>query len=112
MTKRPDPTDEEFRNLARSNIDFLITWMDELLPSDLTYAAEILGTRCLPGNRSKAIKKLLTLLDHEDASVREGTLLGLKPHLNDVVTARMLIVAKKDPNQNVRTVAQGLLKNG
>lgn len=84
---------------------------DKLIPSDLTFAVEIFGSRT--DDHEYARKVLIPCLDHMEAAVRESALYGLgskSEHLNERVVERIRLLVTSDSNQAVRTAASDLLE--
>ncbi len=76
-------------------------------PAALTYIAEALGEL----NDPRATDKLMALLDHDRAIVREGALLGLGnlKQLPGPAYVRIQEIAKEDPDKDIRDIAWSVL---
>lgn len=70
-------TENDFEKLAEENPEALFELMSQLEPTELTFAAEILGKH---SDHFKHLFYLCDLLNHEKVYVREGAIYGLYPH--------------------------------
>lgn len=92
-----------FSQLASKNPQLLVRWIESgaLAPTELTYAAEILGSSGGP----ETVATLLHLLEHADRAVREGAVLGLRYHPSAEISARLARVGETDSSPGVREAA-------
>ncbi|SRR6266568_2229249 len=97
---------EDLAKLAPKELAYLVSG-NVLRPTDLTFAAEILGS---VDDRALVVRTLLPLLDHESALVREGAIYGLSAHMTPEVTTRLRQVAQLDPSPGVGTAAHEALE--
>ena len=97
---------EELATASPSDLALLIL-SDDVRPTRLTFAAEILG-RSTSG--AVAIEPLLALLSHSSPYVREGAIYGLSYHRDPGVTQRIEAVAAYDPSSAVREAAAAALQ--
>lgn len=113
------PCEAAFLTLRAVYPGALLTWVRSgfIPPRDLTYAAEILGTYRAPGVEPI----LVELLEHEEAVVREGALLGLwrltsgdvgrldAGRMGTEALAAVVALAIADPSKGVRRLARVVL---
>ena len=95
--------------MADSRPEKLIEWMNSgaLEPSDLTYAAEILGSKV---SGDLAIEPLLRFSVHPSRLVREGSVYGLQNHLTERrVVSRLREMAENDDSPGVQQAAEDAL---
>jgi len=97
---------EDLAKLAPRELADLVSG-DVLKPTDLTFAAEILGS---VNDRALVVRTLLPLLDHASALVREGAVYGLSGHMTPEVTTRLRQVVALDPSHGVSTAAREALE--
>lgn len=79
-----------------------------LRPSDLTFAAEIVGRIPQP---ELIVPVLTRLLDHSSPLIREGAVYGLSNHMSDTVRATLRRVVEGDASPGVREAAQSVLED-
>lgn len=97
------PCESAFYAMPAAELIALIS-STSLAPEDLTFAAESAG------QHAEAVPALLTLLDHEQAVVREGALYGLTPHVDvQNVAEKLREVARHDSSGAVRVVAASIV---
>lgn len=102
-------TDTYFEELASTNPNQLISLIrsGHLRPSDLTFAAEILGRDV---RSATAQRTLLSLLEHPAPLVREGAIYGIFHYLDSSEIRRSLeALSLSDPSPGVRAAAQDML---
>ena len=102
------PCEAAFEFLADSYPESLLSLIEraDLVPPDLTYAAEIAGR--LPES-GRLVNALLALLRNRSAIVREGAILGLSHHLSATTRQELSVVAQNDPSPGVRLTAKEIL---
>ena len=108
--ERPKPIESNFKKMAVEDPAEFIAWIDEesMIPSDLTFAAEIASK---VKDSSLAVPCLLKLLGHAHPVVREGAIYGIEGHLNyEGVRDKLSRMAKEDPSEGVREAAKEALK--
>ena len=82
-----------------------------MVPTDLTFAAEALGS-VAPVHRREAVDALIAVIEHSKAYVREGAVLGLAGLLPCVRAEALLRrVADQDPSPAVRDTAADALSH-
>ena len=98
-----------FEELARTEPEKLLSLLDgrRLRPTELTFAAEVAGSR-LHGNQL-VTKRLLQLTKHAESYVREGAIYGLAEHSGKNVDEALKRLAEKDESPGVRAAAAGVL---
>jgi hypothetical protein len=88
-----------------------------LKPYDLTYAAEYLGAEC---NDSNLVRKtLVPLLDHPEAVVREGALIGLNQtrlydeddHIDEATEKIIEKMSSDDPSPCIREFSKQIVED-
>jgi hypothetical protein len=109
-----------FEKLAREDPHQLADMINNnaLKLCDLTYAAKYLGAEC---NNSNLVRKILVpLLNHPEAVVREGALIGLncgydpvtgKDHIDEPTERIIRDIALLDPSPAVKQVAWDILED-
>lgn len=104
----PKPCEAAFEYILCQSPSELVVLINDgdLHPSDLTFAAEILG-RCADSVLVRAA--LLPLLQHEAAVVREGAVYGLAKHRNEETNKHLRLVASSDSSPGVQTAARDAL---
>lgn len=103
------PNEATFERLAREEPDRLRWWIGQgmMAAADLTYALEIIGAEC---QEPWVESLLLQFLEHSEALVREGAVLGLaRHHAVPLVRDRLQDIAESDPSPGVRAAAQDVL---
>ncbi|MFO0839534.1 MAG: HEAT repeat domain-containing protein [Phycisphaerae bacterium] len=101
---------DQFHRLVQADPRWLIDLVESgtLRPSNLTFAAEILGS---VDDRALVDPVLLVLLGHDSPLVREGAVYGLACSGSAKVRAQLQFVADNDPSPGVRRAAQEVLDN-
>jgi len=102
------PCEGVFEEMAREDPARLISMLadDRLMPTDLTFAAEIAG-----GIADSALVRpaLLRLLGHPSPFVREGAIYGISRHMTEEVVQRLRELASIDPSPGVRAAAEDVV---
>lgn len=111
--KIPNYCEAYFRELVERNPDELISLIEsgELEETDLTFAAEILGSA---PDSDRVVPVLVGLLDHPSALVREGAVYGLgehESHMTREVREKLGQLARNDPNAEIREIAGEALES-
>lgn len=104
-------TEQEIIDLALSNPEQLMFWMkQDMRPTLLTYAAAHLGANEFVSN--EVLEYLMDLaIKHEKPYVREGAILGLAIHTNNIGVVATLVQTKLlDANRDLRELAAELLE--
>lgn len=101
MGSFPEPSENAFEHLAKTDPDLLEKWilLGELQVGFLSFAIEALGT--VPGD--KFINTLIGFIINSHPIVREGVVCALSHHLdNKDAVEQLRLISKHDTNENVR----------
>ena len=111
LTHWQSPCEAMFEFLAAHYPDALLqlVGLQKLKPTDLTFAAEIVG-RLRDGERVRSV--LIPLLQHRAAVVREGAIYGLANHIDVEVKRLLLKLVDWDPSPVIRVAAEEVLDEG
>lgn len=100
-------SEDELERLAEHDPQGLLYLMETMPAYELTFAAEHLGRH---QSTQAVLQRLVSLLEHPKAYVREGALYGLAYRLDqEGVKAAVVRVSERDPVETIREVASDIL---
>lgn len=113
MSAYPKPSARVFDEMSRNNPELLDAWIcsGELVPTELTFAAEALGGA---SDGVPFVDTLIMLLLHESPLVREGAVYGLARQCSALPFVRswLEILSMVDPSPGVRLAICDMLATG